>query len=160
MKANPPIVLNPEGSFPGIVTVDHAGRSVPAGLNDLGLGEEWSFTHFSHDIGVVDLARALAARLDVPIVMCDVSRLVIDINRWTSDPDSIVKRIDGTSVPGNVGLDAAAREARAEAVFWPCHELVDRTWSSATTSPTAGATGFTPWTGTPSAAAFPPVASR
>lgn len=129
MKATPPIVLNPEGRFPGLITVDHAGRSIPSGLGSLGLGAGWLDTHFSHDIGAEGLARAIAARLDVPVVMCDISRLVIDVNRWTADPESIVTRLDGTPVPGNTGLDTAARAARAEAVFWPYHEAIGRIWA-------------------------------
>lgn len=128
MNANPPIVLNPEGRLPGIIAVDHAGRSIPADLGDLGLAAEWHDTHHFCDIGAAELAHALAQRIDVPIVMCDVSRLVIDVNRWLEDPRSIVREVEGTPIPENVAMDEAGRTARQEAIFWPYQSCLGEIW--------------------------------
>jgi len=128
MNANPPIVLNPEGSLPGLIAVDHAGRSIPSVLGDLGLGADWRATHHFCDLGVAELAHALAERMDVPIVLCDVSRLVIDVNRWLEDPRSILEALEGTPIPGNVELDDDARKARQEAVFWPYQSCLGEIW--------------------------------
>ncbi|MFT4181531.1 MAG: N-formylglutamate amidohydrolase [Rhizobium sp.] len=132
MNANPPIVLNPEGRLPGIIAVDHAGRSIPADLGDLGLSPPWHETHHFCDIGAAELARALAPRIDVPIVMCDVSRLVIDVNRWIEDPRSIVRDVEGSPIPENVAMDDAGRHAREEAIFWPYQSCLGEMWMQQT----------------------------
>jgi len=121
-----PVVLNPAGSGPGLIVVDHAGTLEPA---PLGLDPAWHGTHHFSDLGVADLARRLAARMDVPVVMCDVSRLVIDVNRWIDDPRSILTEVDGTPIPGNLALSVPDRAARQEAVFWPYHAEIGRLWA-------------------------------
>lgn len=131
MKAAPPIVLNPEGRVAGLIVADHAGRSVPEGL-DLGLAPGWHDTHHFWDPGVAEVARMIAARLDVPVVMGDVSRLVLDTNRWLEDPRSILTQVEGEPIAGNAALAAADRLARQEAVFWPFHEAVGRLWARQT----------------------------
>jgi len=128
MNANPPIVLNADGRLPGIITVDHAGRSIPDALGDLGLDAPWSETHHFCDLGAAELAYALAERIDVPIVLCDVSRLVIDVNRWIEDPRSVVSEVEGTPIPGNLELDTLALEARQEAIFWPYQSCLGEIW--------------------------------
>lgn len=134
MHANPPIVLNPHGRLPGLIAVDHAGRSIPSGLGDLGLAPAWRESHYFCDLGVAELAHDLAARIDVPIVLCDVSRLVIDVNRWVDDPRSIALSLEGTPIAANEALSAAEREARQDAVFWPYHRLLAKIWARQTTS--------------------------
>jgi predicted N-formylglutamate amidohydrolase len=59
-------------------------------------------------------------------VLAGYSRLVVDCNRHLEDPSSIVAESDGILVPGNRGLSAAQREARARAVFWPYHRAIDQ----------------------------------
>jgi len=128
MIANPPIVLNADGRQPGLIAVDHAGRSIPEALGDLGLAADWRETHHFCDLGVAELAHALAGRLDVPVVLCDVSRLVIDVNRWLEDPRSILDTVEGNPIPGNAGLNEEARLARQEAVFWPYQSCLGELW--------------------------------
>lgn len=132
MHANPPLSLNPEGRLPGLIVVDHAGRSVPPELADLGLSAEQRETHHFVDIGAAELARCIALRLDVPIVLCDVSRLVIDVNRWIADPSSIPTHIEGQPIPGNIAMSEAERRQRQSAVLWPYHRLVDEIWMKQT----------------------------
>jgi predicted N-formylglutamate amidohydrolase len=132
MNANPPIVLNPEGRVPGLIAVDHAGRTIPDELADLGLDREWHATHHFCDVGVAELAFALAERIDVPIVMCDVSRLVIDVNRWLDDPRSILRELEGVPIGANVAISALGRAARQEAIFWPYQTRIDELWARLT----------------------------
>ncbi len=133
MNANPPIVLNPQGRLPGLITVDHAGRSIPEELGDLGLSPEWRESHHFCDLGAAELAHHLASLIDVPIVLCDVSRLVIDVNRWLEDQRLIPVALEGTPIPANTALDAAAMIARQEAVFWPYHCVLGEIWAQQTT---------------------------
>ena len=122
-----PIILNPEGALPGLIVVDHAGTDRPRGLVAPDFAAEWRGTHHFTDLGVAELARALAARLDMPVVLGTVSRLVLDVNRWLEDPRSILPQVEGRDLAGNV-VDAAARLARQEAIFWPYHEAVGHLW--------------------------------
>ncbi|WP_102225387.1 N-formylglutamate amidohydrolase [Acidimangrovimonas sediminis] len=121
-----PILLNPEGRFPGLIVVDHAGTEAPAALGSLGLAPEWCDTHHYCDLGVTALAHRIAARLDVPMVLCPVSRLVIDVNRWIDDPRSILMQVEGQQIAGNAALAPEHRLARQEQVFWPYQEAVGR----------------------------------
>lgn len=119
-------ILNPEGRFPGLIVVDHAGVDVPEG-HALGLAPEWHGTHHFCDLGVEPLARMLAERLDAPVILGTVSRLVLDLNRWIADPRSILPEVEGIPIPGNK-LSHAAREARQDGIFWPYHIALDRLW--------------------------------
>ncbi|MFD2174744.1 N-formylglutamate amidohydrolase [Rhodobacter lacus] len=132
VHANPPIVLNPAGQLPGLIVVDHAGITVPEHLHDLGLSPSWRNTHYFCDLGVAALAHSLAGKIDVPVVLCDVSRLVIDVNRWLDDPDSIPRDLEGTPIPANAAMVDQDRLARQEAVFWPYHCRVGEIWAQQT----------------------------
>lgn len=107
--------------LPVVIACDHASARIPAALGDLGLGAAQRARHIAWDIGAGALAQALARRLGVAVVAGGYSRLVIDCNRSLDDPTSIVEASDGDRVPGNVGLDAAARAARAREIFAPYH---------------------------------------
>ncbi|NIY96207.1 N-formylglutamate amidohydrolase [Salipiger sp. HF18] len=127
-----PVILNPEGRFPGLIVVDHAGIATPDRFGALGLEEHWHATHHFCDLGVEPLARALADRLDAPVVLGTVSRLVLDLNRWLEDPRSIAVQVEGTPIPGNRTLTHEARALRQEAIFWPYHEAVGVLWARIT----------------------------
>lgn len=110
---------------PALVVCDHASPRIPRALRALGLSEHERTRHIAWDIGASALACALAERLGLPAVLAGYSRLVIDCNRPLEDPTSIVAVSDGVAIPGNAGLDEAAREARAQACFWPYHDAID-----------------------------------
>jgi predicted N-formylglutamate amidohydrolase len=59
-------------------------------------------------------------------VLAGYSRLVIDCNRHPDDPSSIPGESDGIAIPGNAGLDAAARRERRARLFEPYHAAIDR----------------------------------
>ncbi len=93
-------------------------------LGELELEEAERRRHIGWDIGVMGLGTALAGLLDAPFVAQTYSRLVIDCNR---DPDSaaaIPEVSDGTRIPGNCGLDGAARAARVAAIHAPYHDAI------------------------------------
>jgi predicted N-formylglutamate amidohydrolase len=118
----PPFVRRQYGRrLPVVIACDHASARIPAALADLGLGPAQRARHIAWDIGAGALAAALARRLGVAMVAGGYSRLVIDCNRRLDDPTSIVEVSDGDRVPGNVGLGAAARGARAREIFAPYH---------------------------------------
>lgn len=121
----PPVeVVNPEGRSRLILIADHAGRAIPKALGTLGLDADALTRHIAWDIGIAEVTRLVARRLDAPAVLANYSRLVIDCNRDLGEPTSICEVSDNVTIPGNVGLDAAARTARAEACFHPYHRDV------------------------------------
>ena len=123
---DPPVfeLLCPQGRSPWLFTVDHAGQAIPARLGDLGLPAGEIDRHIGWDIGIAGVARRLAAELDAWTLLQRYSRLVVDCNRPLDSPTLIVERSDGTEVPANHGLDAAARQARLDAIFHPYHARI------------------------------------
>ncbi|CTP85897.1 hypothetical protein XTPLMG730_1280 [Xanthomonas translucens pv. phlei] len=113
-----------QGRSPYLLIADHAGQQVPQALTGLGLPQHELDRHIGWDIGIAGVTRALAQALDAFAIEQTYSRLVIDCNRPLAAPGSIAERSDGTVVPGNLGLDAAARAARAAAIFVPYHARI------------------------------------
>jgi predicted N-formylglutamate amidohydrolase len=114
------------GRAPCLVLCDHAGRWVPRDLGGLGLPEHELRRHIGWDIGAADVVRSLALLLDAPAVLCHTSRLVIDPNRRPGSPGSIPEISDGTSVPGNRGIDGAEAQGRLRRYFIPYHRAIAR----------------------------------
>ena len=106
-----------------LLLADHASNRVPAGIA-LDLPPPLMSAHVAIDIGVDPLARALSRRLGCPGILAAVSRLVIDLNREEDSPGLIPAASDGHAVPGNRGLDAAARAARIARFWRPYHAHV------------------------------------
>ncbi|CDH43624.1 N-formylglutamate amidohydrolase [Candidatus Contendibacter odensensis] len=124
----PPFTLfNPNGRTPVVLVCDHASNTIPAQLQQLGLGPVELAQHIAWDIGAAAVARRLAVRLDAPAVLAGYSRLVIDGNRPPGDPTSIAEISDGIVIPGNRDLDDAHADARLNEVFWPYHHAITQT---------------------------------
>ncbi len=94
-----------------LITCEHASFDLPAGV-DLGLSEDILESHVSYDRGSLEIAERLAALTGAPLHRGRFSRLVVDLNREEDNRAAILEETYGNRVPGNVGLDAAAREAR------------------------------------------------
>ena len=120
-------VHNPGGRSDVVLVCEHASRFIPAALAGLGLDAAGRRSHAAWDIGALDLARAMADRLDAPLVQSCVSRLVYDCNRPPEAPDAMPARSERIVVPGNAGLDAAARAQRVRAVYDPFTALLEQT---------------------------------
>ena len=109
-----------------IIVCDHATNRIPKALGELGLDEQHLRDHIAWDIGAAAVTRRLQSRFGATAVLGNYSRLVVDLNRSMSDRSAIPPISDGTLVPGNLGLDAAARAARARALFEPYHAVIDQ----------------------------------
>ena len=106
---------------------DHAGNTIASSLGGLGLSEAERNRHIGWDIGIAGLGAALAERLDAAFLGQHYSRLVIDCNRDPGSANAIPDVSDGTLIPGNVGLDEAARAARVAAIHAPYHAAIAAT---------------------------------
>lgn len=89
--AAPPGV-GPAGSDPVrwsalVLSCEHASERVPADCRAL-LGSEvrWAGTHRAFDPGAAELARFLARRLQAPVHLAPVSRMLVDPNRDEDHP--------------------------------------------------------------------------
>lgn len=118
-------VVRAEGASPFVLLCDHASRRMPRTLGDLGLDEDALASHIAWDLGIAEVARALSTRLDASLVLSGYSRLAIDCNRPLHVESSIPATTCDVRVPGNEGLDVAARSARQEALFWPYHRAIE-----------------------------------
>jgi predicted N-formylglutamate amidohydrolase len=117
-------VLHETAGSDFLLVIDHAGRAVPTALGRLGLPDAEFERHIAWDIGVLGVGEHLCTLLDTTAVVQSYSRLVIDCNRTPRHPTSIAPRSDGTDVPGNHGLDDAARDARRDEIFTPYQDTI------------------------------------
>ncbi len=117
----PPKILRPDGDPRLLLVADHASSHIPARYQNLGLPSRESPDHWVVDLGTETLCHTLSEHLDIPAVLCSVSRLVIDCNRDPdNDPDCIRTELEtGEEVPGNRELDAAERGRRRQ--YFECY---------------------------------------
>lgn len=144
-EPRPFVIENAEGAGP-VIVCEHAGRRIPRALGTLGLADEQLSRHYMWDIGALYLARALAGRLDAPLIHQPYSRIVCDCNRRPDVPSFIPLAGEGEAVPGNQNLDEASRGERIEGIWRPFHDSVARFLDARAGQPTALVTvhSFTP----------------
>lgn len=118
-------VENAGGAGDFVILCDHASNFIPTAYAGLGLGDAERQAHIAWDPGALPVARALAEKLDAPLVAGRVSRLVIDLNRTTDAPDLIPTRSEATAVPGNEGLGEAERQRRIRTIHEPYHVAIE-----------------------------------
>lgn len=115
-----PFALEGTGAnSPFLIVCEHAGHRIPHGLGTLGLAAEHLQKHFMWDIGALDLARAIAVRLEAPLVHQAYSRMVCDCNRSPEVESFIPLTGEGIEVPGNAGLTGEDRANRQAAIWQP-----------------------------------------
>lgn len=119
----PAETVNPGGSSRLLLVGDHAGNAIPSALA-LGVAAADLARHIALDIGTDGLGRALAHQLDAVFIRQRYSRLVIDCNRDPASPEAVPATSDGTPIPGNTGLDPAAREHRVAEIHAPYQSAI------------------------------------
>jgi predicted N-formylglutamate amidohydrolase len=124
-EPRPHELFNGAGQAPLLLICDHATRFIPRALKGLGLDEAALTRHIAWDIGIAEVTRQLARRLDAPALLSHFSRLIIDPNRQLDNPTLMPEISDGTVVPGNRDLDDAQRRARVATFFKPYHDAID-----------------------------------
>ncbi|ANY81646.1 N-formylglutamate amidohydrolase [Microvirga ossetica] len=118
-------VDNSQGRSPILLICEHASNRLPARYGTLGLTSSELESHIAWDPGALGVARELSRLLDAPLIHATVSRLVLDLNREPSAPDSIWTLSERTTVPGNLDLDATERATRVREVYEAFHGAVD-----------------------------------
>src|SRR5919107_5622752 len=110
-------ISHPDGRAPFLVVCEHASNHLPTAYGTLGLTPEERESHIAWDPGALGVARHLARLLDAPLVHATVSRLLLDLNREPSAPDSIWTLSERTTIPGNLDLDEEERAIRVRDVY-------------------------------------------
>ncbi|QBX99907.1 N-formylglutamate amidohydrolase [Rhodophyticola sp. CCM32] len=123
-------VTNGESGADIILLCEHAGRAIPRALGSLGVSKDIILSHRGWDIGAEQVARKVADRLQVPLVIQKYSRLVIDCNRPPDSPMAVPGVSDHAEVPGNRALTPAERAMRIEEVFRPMDAELTRLFES------------------------------
>jgi predicted N-formylglutamate amidohydrolase len=113
-----------DGRSPFVIVCDHAGRLLPRSLGSLGLPASELQRHIAWDIGAGAVAMRLGTLLGGVVIRQSYSRLAIDCNRPPAAPSSIAELSECTEIPGNRGLDPAARQARHDEIFRPYHDCI------------------------------------
>ncbi|NBB91618.1 MAG: N-formylglutamate amidohydrolase [Gammaproteobacteria bacterium] len=76
-----------KSTVPALITCEHASNAVPARWRSLFAGSEAVLAgHRGWDPGALDVARALAAALEAPLLAGSATRLLIDLNRSAGHP--------------------------------------------------------------------------
>jgi len=119
------VVDNPQGRSPILLICEHASNRLPSRYGTLGLTPSDLDSHIAWDPGALGVAKALSRRLDAPLIHASVSRLVLDLNREPTAPDSICTLSERTTIPGNLALDDAERAIRVREVYDAFHGAVD-----------------------------------
>ncbi len=120
----PPYRFLPGASEQLLLLCDHAAQTVPRALAGLGLARADLDRHIAWDAHAAELTRQLAQTLQAPAFLHGCSRLVVDANRFYEDPSCFPEVSDGTVIPGNRGLDRAAREQRWQQLHQPYHRAI------------------------------------
>jgi predicted N-formylglutamate amidohydrolase len=108
-----------------VLTCEHAFGRLPAGIRVGGRERRILASHHGVDIGAWALTRAIGARLAATAVGGRWSRLWIDLNRATSDPELIRRSADGIDLPWNAGLSRNDRQDRIRTVHRRYHDAID-----------------------------------
>lgn len=117
---NDPWIILGQPLIGGILVVcDHASNHVPEEI-DLGIEQGLLSQHIAYDIGVTGVATFLVELSGCAAFLATNSRLVVDLNRYSSDASAIPLVSDGIEIPGN-RLDAGGRDERLARYFHPYH---------------------------------------
>ena len=92
------VVDNPQGRSPILLICEHASNRLPSRYGTLGLAPSDLESHIAWDPGALGVAQELSRLLDAPLIHASVSRLVLDLNREPSAPDSICTLSERTTI--------------------------------------------------------------
>ncbi|MFD1328629.1 N-formylglutamate amidohydrolase [Mycoplana ramosa] len=125
-EGDPVALENADARGRVILVCEHASRQLPKALGTLGLSEEALASHIAWDPGALAVARRIASELDATLIFQRFSRLAYDCNRPPESPAAMPEKSEIFDIPGNAGLDQAARGARTQALYLPFRDALSR----------------------------------
>jgi predicted N-formylglutamate amidohydrolase len=102
-----------------VIVCEHASNAIPPEFDGLGLDPAARQSHIAWDPGALVVARRMAEVLEAPLVAPRFSRLLYDCNRPPEAASAIPEVSEVYRIPGNTGLSAEARAARAARFYTP-----------------------------------------
>ncbi len=121
----PAELINPQGDFPLLLVCEHASDHIPIELNDLGVSAETRKSHAVYDIGAREVAFELSRILNCPLIISNVSRIVIDCNRDPFSVAAVPAKSEVHTIPGNKNITKEEHERRVQLYYNPFHDLVE-----------------------------------
>ena len=121
-----PKVFNADGQAAVLLICEHATNFIPVCFNGLGLSQQQLKSHIAWDPGAIELAQAMAALLDAPLISAPVSRLLYDCNRPLEAHSAIALTSEKQPIPGNLELSQVAIQVRVESYYRPFETAVGR----------------------------------
>ena len=113
-----------KNDFETLIACEHASNRIPRSLQELGLVEETRSSGVAWDQGAPDIAQDMARRMEAPLVLGAVSRLVYDCNRPPESPSAMVTSSKIHETPGNRDLSPTTHLERINAVCKPLRETL------------------------------------
>ena len=110
-----------------ILLCDHASNNIPNEYDLLGLPAKELERHIGYDIGVAEVSKALANRLNVSAILTNFSRLLIDPNRGEDDLTLVMQISDGVVIPKNVNVTSLEIKKRIQQYYQPYHDAISET---------------------------------
>jgi len=123
---DPHLTLAPRAVAPFVLICEHASNRLPFPTRPTAEERRLLDAHWGWDLGAWELTRELSRRLRTSAVGGRWSRLLIDLNRRLDDPTLIRRRVEGTVLGWNRGIDIAELERRFVEYHAPYHLQVDR----------------------------------
>ncbi len=124
-QLQPAELINSKGDFPLLLVCEHASDHIPGELHDLGVSPETRKSHAVYDIGTKEVAIHLSKVLNCPLIISNISRIVIDCNRDPFSPSAVPFKSEVHMIPGNKNITEAEHIRRVHAYYNPFHNLVD-----------------------------------
>ena len=121
----PAELINSQGDFPLLLVCEHASDHIPNELNDLGVSSETRMSHAVYDIGAREVAFEISRVLNCPLIISNISRIVIDCNRDPFSPSAVPFKSEVHMIPGNKNITEVEHERRIQCYYNPFHDLVD-----------------------------------
>ena len=126
MKKKPFVTLRPSSASPLVLTCEHASNRLPREAPTTASSRRWLASHWGWDPGAWELTVALCDRLGCGAFGGVWSRLWVDLNRSSDDPE-LARAIAGQyDVPWNLELSDGERQNRIVAVHDAYHDAIDR----------------------------------
>ena len=121
----PAELINSQGEFPLLLVCEHASDHIPNELNDLGVSAETRKSHAVYDIGAREVAFEISRVLNCPLIISNISRIVIDCNRDPFSPSAVPFKSEVHLIPGNKNITEVEHKRRIQSYYNPFHDLVD-----------------------------------
>ena len=111
-----------------LLLCDHATNTIPSCISKtkLCLTPKELNSHIAFDPGAKDTTLKLSHILRSPMIATQFSRLVIDPNRSSDDPTSIMQIYDGSIIPENIGLSEKQITVRKKKFYQPYHNKISQ----------------------------------